>query len=805
MQGTASIHWNAYPALLASGVVAAGICASQALEAPVWMWMLASVISISYAAAATVRRSGLVQSNVVCASVGLALFAAAGLRHADTVTPPGRDLSRIPVGEEVRLFGRPVSAAATRSGVRFVLEVDSVRLDGRNVKGDGRVQVYVRGYRLEAARPCRRVAVEGRLGELPAVRNPGDFDYGEFLRGHRIFSRLFADELRPAAEVHGAVCLAHRLKATLTGYFERSMPDAEARSIVLALVVGDRSAIAGDTEEQFRRTGLLHLLAVSGLHVLIVGMILYQLLRPSLLRLGFSWFAAEYTRMVVTATVLLLYALVTGLPASVVRAVIMAMLFMMGTTFQRSSHSLNTLGVAVFILLLWRPSQLFEPGFQLSVSAVAAIVTLQPRFSAMLTWGEGEGTAIAAFLRSSASVSLAASAGTLPILLMHFGGVSFAGLILNTLAVPLTSITLAASVATAAGAAIHDGLGSALGFASQSFAQLLLFVVEEGEPYFRWAYLEARLNEVPVLAALVVGIVMVAQWPRPRIRWRLGIVALGLLAADQFWDAAEGEWRSHLELVFLDVGQGDAALIMFPNGRTMLIDAGPRTAFADAGRYTIVPYLQRKQIRVLDAVVVTHPDSDHLGGVPSILRAVQVNRLLHSGRPHDSELYDEVLHLVDSLNIPYYALRTGDTLSIDASVRVRVLHPAAPHLQDNPNASSIVLHLRFGRTSALLMGDAEREAEAEIIRRFGDSVESDVLKVGHHGSRTSSTPLMLSRVLSEDAIAVVSAGGSNRFGHPDSSVVRRLRSYGAQIRRTDRDGAVHVVSDGHRAHVRAWR
>ena len=805
MQGTASIHWNAYPALLASGAVAAGICLSQALAVTVWMWMLAAVVSVSGAAALSFRRGTLVQSNAMFVSVGAALLAAAGLRHADSGTPTALDVSRIPVGEEVRLMGRPASAAATRSGVRFVLEVDSIQFEGRRLSGAGRVQVYVRGAGVEAASPCRRVAVEGRLAELPLVRNPGEFDYGAFLRGHGIFSRLFADELLAAAEQRGSACLAHRLKATLTEYFERSVPDDEARSIVLALVVGDRSAIDGATEERFRRTGLLHLLAVSGLHVLIVGMILYQLLRPSLLRLGFSWFAAEYTRMAVTATVLLLYALVTGLPASVVRAVIMAMLFMMGTTFQRSSHSLNTLGVAIFILLLWRPSQLFEPGFQLSVAAVAAIVTLQPRFSAMLTWGEGDVSPLVAFLRSSASVSLAASAGTLPILLMHFGAVSLAGLVLNTIAVPLTSITLAASVATAAGAAISDVLGTVFGFASQSFAQLLLFVVEEGEPYFRWAYLEARADEAPVLAALVAVIVLLAQWPRPRIRWRLGAVALSLLAADQVWDAAEGEWRAHLEIVFLDVGQGDAALVTFPNGRTMLVDAGPRTAFADAGRYTIVPYLQRKQIRALDAVVVTHPDSDHLGGIPSILRAMRVGRLLHCGRPHESALYDEVLHLVDSLSIPYRAIRAGDTLSLDTSVRVQVLHPTAPRFDADPNASSIVLHLRFGRTTALLMGDAEHEAEAEVIRQYGDAAAADVFKVGHHGSRTSSTPLMLSRVLNEEAIAVVSAGKSNRFGHPDSAVVRRLRSHRADIRRTDRHGAVRIVSDGRRARVKPWR
>lgn len=778
---------------------------------PGWVWIAVAVAGL-LGAALTYHHAAVSTGGGLLGWVAVVVFSVGAIRYSGHAEPPPSDVSLLPAGADIRLVGRPSAAASTSSGVRFVLDVDSAFVHSKMLPLTGRVQVYVRGMAAEAVSPCRRISVEGRLAELPRTRNPGDFDYAAYLRGNRVFSRMFAEGIGGPGSRDAAAqtdwstpsCVAHRLKEAIEGHLRRSIPDEDARAIILALVVGDRSAIDGETEERFRRTGLLHLLAVSGLHVLIVGMILYQLLRPILLRLRFSWIAAEYTRTLVTAGVLMLYALVTGLPASVVRAVVMAILFMMGTTFQRSSHSLNTLGVAVLILLAARPPQLFEPGFQLSVAAVAAIITLQPRFSTALEVQDEE-TYFAQAIRSSTSVSLAAAAGTLPVLLFHFGSVSFAGLFLNTVAVPLTSATLASSVTTVAGASISDALGVTLGHASQFFAHFLLYVVERGEPYFRWAYLESRVEDAPVIAALVAALIMAAQWPRPRLRWRLCAVALFLLAADMVWDVVEGEWRATLDVVFLDVGQGDAALITFPNGRTLLVDAGPRTAYVDAGRYTILPHLQRRQIRRIDAVLITHPHSDHMGGLPTLLRHVQVRRVLHSGLSHDSALYDETTHLLDSLDVSYQALRVGDTLAIDPSVRIHVLHPDRPRFDSDPNASSIVLHVRYGRSALLFLGDAERDEERDIVRRYGELAAADIVKIGHHGSETSSTTLLLSRVMKSSTIAVVSAGERNRFGHPDSVVVRRLRSQGATIHRTDQQGALQIGSDGRRITVRPWR
>jgi competence protein ComEC len=221
--------------------------------------------------------------------------------------------------------------------------------------------------------------------------------------------------------------------------------------------------------------------------------------------------------------------------------------------------------------------------------------------------------------------------------------------------------------------------------------------------------------------------------------------------------------------------------------------------------YTILPLLQRNRIRSLDAILITHPDSDHLGGLPTVLRNVAVGRIIHCGLAHGSSLYAETMALIDSLEIPNSAARSGDTLDFDPLTRVHILHPERPFPNEKPNASSIVMRLQYGRTAFLMMGDAEAAAERAIVRSYGDLLDVDVVKIGHHGSETSSTSILASRALRSDPIAIISVGRRNRYGLPDSSVVRKLFDEGAHVRRTDRHGAVWLESDGMRVIERRWR
>ncbi len=245
--------------------------------------------------------------------------------------------------------------------------------------------------------------------------------------------------------------------------------------------------------------------------------------------------------------------------------------------------------------------------------------------------------------------------------------------------------------------------------------------------------------------------------------------------------SAGGELTVH----FIDVGQGDSTLIVAPNGKTMLVDGGPKSAGDD-----VVSYLNSKGISKLDYVVATHPDADHIGGLIDVLNSIQVGQLIDSGKAHTTETYSDLLSLVDSKNINYIVPSTGDTFPLDSILKTNVLY-ANDDASDN-NDASIVLQFIYNKVSFLLMGDADTGIESSIVSN--NNVAATVLKAGHHGSDTSSSASFLNEVQPE--VAILSYGKDNSYGHPDGSVVNRLTNLGAEVYRTPFHCNITVSTNG---------
>jgi competence protein ComEC len=273
-------------------------------------------------------------------------------------------------------------------------------------------------------------------------------------------------------------------------------------------------------------------------------------------------------------------------------------------------------------------------------------------------------------------------------------------------------------------------------------------------------------------------------------RWLLfaGLGVLNIFVWQQAWSAGP-----KLRLTFFDVGQGDAALLEFPNGR-MLVDAGPFDEEYDAASWVLLPFFRRSGIRELEAVVITHPHADHLGGLPALLREIAVKRVFVCGVETDSPLEQRCERLMDSLRVPYVALRAGERVKEFAPAEIWALHPLREERGFHRlNDASIVIKIIFGQHAFLFPGDAEFESESHLLK-FGNVLDSDLLKAGHHGSNTSSLPAFLAAVSPQ--WAVTSVGRWNNFGHPSSQVMARYDSLGIRLLRTDRDGAVIFETDG---------
>ncbi len=760
--------------------------------------------------------------------MGLTFCGLGGLLLCAALTPPSSHVARLvgpppsdPVERDAWLGGREVEAtgrvaSSVRVGdrsARFTL--DEVEVGAKRWRGTIAVTIVPSNWRADFAPPDleqgQRVRLSGELRPPPPKGNPSDFGYGAFLVGKGTWATMrvkaptnpgesasdlvvLGDERGVLDRVVGAV------RSHVEAALARFVPHDEPRALLRALLLGERHAISGETREQFARTGLLHLLAVSGLHVLLVGMLLHGLLRPFLLRMGLRFRAMEIGRALVTIAILCVYALVTGGSDSVWRAVLMATLAVAGRAFQKPSAGTNALAIAALVLLILRPTRLFGVGFQLSFLAVLGLLTLGRTINDVRPKRVYDSAALS-WLWNATAATVAATVATAPVLLFHFGRVPLAGLVLNLPAVPLTLMAFASALLTV-GLAWIPPVAGALGASADVLCRLLIWTTQTGEQALgRWA-LEGFVTRPLLVAALTASVLLVMGWRYRAVRAPLAGSAL-LLAAVSVWASVLSPQarRPSLDVLFFDIGQGDAALLRTPSGRHILIDAGPLTDTWDAGERTILPHLQRLGIDRLDAVVISHPHADHLGGLPSLLRNVEVGRVVDNGQRASSILYAETHFLLDSLGVARRSVSAGDTLGLGDGIVATVLGPVRSNQpEDEANNASVVLLIRYGDVELLFAGDAEREAEAEMLHRWSPLIgegllRADIVKVGHHGSRTSSTAGWIDAVLEPGGIAVVSVARQNIYRLPNAEVLDRWTNAAADVRLTHR-GALWLRTDG---------
>jgi competence protein ComEC len=535
----------------------------------------------------------------------------------------------------------------------------------------------------------------------------------------------------------------------------------------------------------------MHLLAISGLHVLFVGLAVYRLLRALSKRLRLSWWQAETTSVSTTLVILTLYTLVTGSSPSVVRASIMATGFLCSPLVRRTSNSINALGTAGLTILMIDSHSLFKPGFQLSFSAVLGLITVGASASRWIGrrvrrrfvgWGLG-----------LVAASAVATLSTTPVMVAQFGYVPLAGIALNLAAIPVASALLMASLLTPLLALSSASAGSTLGFAVDLLATCLTHLAELGASTSKWTLLtlQSGLETVVVPVALAVALSRRRTSPQRRV-WFL--IALLVPAGGLVVRSVQGAYEPRLEVVFFDVGHGDAALVRLPSRKYLLVDAGNRTPFRDYGERVILPHLRKYLVRNLDAVIVSHADADHYGGLSTILRKVYVKCVYDNGKPSDTNLYREYLVLVSERVGCRETLVSGNELKIDPQVRIIVLAPPPGYESTDQNDQSVVVSITFGQNTMLFTGDIEANAERLLSKRFCSSLRSDVVKVPHHGSRTSSTPEFVRCVEADRAI--ISVGHARKFGLPDEEVVERWSELGTRVLITRSLGAIQLHSDG---------
>jgi len=766
------------PLLPPAAAFTTGIAAAAWLPLPTPRLLAAVAVVLLLAALASRRYP---RAALVLVLAGLALLGA--LRVAGSPLPAEHLARRPLVGTlaiEGRLAEEPVRWTPDRT--RLLLDVDATHAGPERLPAAGRVQLTVYGELALPLGETQRLLVDAQLHRPIGFRNPGSFDYPAHLRREGILLVGHARADRITALTPDAPPWPVAVKRWAVGVIAARLPETSA-ALLAGLLLGERSALPREIDGSFRRAGVYHILAVSGFNVaLLAGSVFGGLAMAGVPRRGAAGAAA---------VVLVGFALVVGGQPSVLRATVMGLLLLAALLLDRESQLPNALALAVLALLLWRPGDLWEPGFQLSFAATAGIVYLGPGITGRLI-----ARGAPAWLAAAVAVSLGAQAAVTPLMLTHFNQLSLIGVAANLLVVPL------AAVATTLGmlALLVELAPGAL--AALLFHALWLVLIGLRVVVSAAAALPAAMVHLPAPSAAAAlawyGALLFAPGMAASRRVRAVVGTLAVLVAGlSIWPWLRPT-ETMLRVTFLDVGQGDAALIELPEGPRLLVDGGPGGARRfDVGERVLAPFLWNRPLARLDAVALTHWDIDHSGGLAAVLAHFHVGEFWESGHPTGGA--PETAAALARARAPRRVLAAGQRLWLGRAL-ITVLGPGREPPQA-ANDQSLVLRLDWRGVSLLLAGDLGPRGEALLLERAGP-VRTLALKVAHHGSRFSSTAPFLERA--RPRVAVISVGARNPFRHPSAEALARLEATGARVYRTDRDGAVILETDGRVLRVTAW-
>jgi competence protein ComEC len=801
-------------------------------------------------------------------------------------------------GEPVELTGALESAPEPApDGFYLALRVEKLRIREEEKDASGVVWLFapVRERRVGAEYEALELRYGARLRLMTALRraesfrNPGVSSFTEYLeqRGFdatgTIKSPLLIERLEDE-RVFLPLAWLYEWRQRLLAQFDRKF-SRETAGVLAASLLGNRYKLSHEAAERFRAGGTFHVLVISGLHISFIGLVALALMRR--LTRNRAWqFAASIS-------LLWAYTLVVGAESSVVRAALMFTLMTLAPVLNRRASSLNALGGACLALLAWRPSELFDPSFQLTFLSVLAIVALawpvllrlqeagawrpngetpHPPVCArwwrllgeMLFWSEREWqkelklsvwhcrlfkTPWAArleklhvqkllrYIFGTAVVSIAVQLTLLPFLVLYFHRLSMAAIFLNVIVGVSMALLSFVSLAALLVSQLSQTVAAPLFTLAEGLSWLM---IHSASPFMRLRVASIRLPEYHGAAAAIYGLyylplciltLMLARWHplrqmrqiskeqgsrltgRAVVRFAVcgQLLALFFIVAHPL---SAGRPDGRLRIDFLDVGQGDAALVTLPDGVRLLIDGGGRPRFAgprgrvdeevavetferDArsiGEAVVSEYLWWRGLSEVDYLLATHADADHIDGLCDVARNFSVRGALVARAPTLDAEYARFAATLHAEGVPVHFIARGDSLRF-GDVTIDVLWPVRAFDENaaSSNEDSVVLRLRFGERVFLLTGDIEKKSEAALAAA-PDELRADVVKVAHHGSRTSSTENFVKAT--RPALAIISVGLFSIYGHPHPTVVERWRAGGAEVLTTGESGTISVSTDG---------
>ena len=720
-------------------------------------------------------------------------FLLGAIRFIDAITIPQNDISNFS-RQEVKIYGTiieepKITEKYESKRVRYTLEIKEIEKSNERKKATGIVYLYA-PYKDEKVKIGDTVESYASIKKIRPAGNPGAYDRFTHLLTDGITAEAFGGKAGVSVtegSEHPILEMAAEVRRHYKESMEKVMPKEDAAAI-FAMLFGGYNGLQPELTEAFTITGIVHILSVSGSHV--------SMLATFVAWLGNIFRLPKKPLTILIFVIIAFYTILAGLVPPAFRAAVMGCLVFFGITLDRDIDSKRLLNLVAFGFLLYNPLLLFHISFQLSFLATTGLIYLMPKLTKYFT-----SLKLPYSIASNFALTISAQLLTLPIIAYYFHRLSISSLLANLLIVPIVEFIIIVALLAGIIVFILPFFGGVI------FLLLSLvfgFVYEATRLLAKLPFGNIYLPTMSVFLSIIYYTlfipVMTEDWLKEKLKVYLApykkSVGLFCIVFALIGLAALFTRPKEVMFAFIDVGQGDALLVKTPNNHAFMLDTGGvRDGSFDVGSRVDVPFLLNHDATKLDYIFLTHAHEDHAAGVGGILKYIPVTAVITANEGLDA--YQRSMKVGRNImdKTKFKVADKGEVYTIDG-VKVEVLH--APKTATGENEMSNLYRVSYGKASVLVTGDMTKEDELKLVEKNAD-LRATILKVGHHGSKTSSAKAFLQAV--HPKFALISVGADNSFGHPNADTLKNLEEINAKIYRTDTDGAVFFYTDGERMRV----
>ena len=645
-----------------------------------------------------------------------------------------------------------------------------------------------------------KIKVKGEYTIPEQSRNYGGFDYKEYLKTERIYGIFEAEKVELLENNNLSIIeiYTNNLKQKIITNINEILPQ-DTKDLFLGILIGYDENLSEDIEESFRKSSLAHLLAVSGSHIVYIisglGFVLRVLKIP------------KRTRNILIIIFLILFMYIVDFSSSVVRASIMGILLLFSLIFYRKNDLLNTISLSVLLILFKNPYKILDVGLLLSYFATIGIIC----FSKMINREKEESNLVRKifnYLKELALITVFANIFVIPITVYNFNTISLTFVISNLIAGILIGPITIGGFILAIISLINIKLAHIVGIPYNLLLELLIYSTKLTSIGPLSEIFVSTPNIIFIIIYYLILFLVLLYFNYKQLEHRRFLTRKFWICIDSALKYLKENYKfiiilitltiiifsilntipKDLKIYFIDVGQGDSTLVITPTNKKILIDSGgAETGSFDVGKSTLFPYLLDRGITTLDYICISHFDSDHCDGFKYLLENMKIKNIILSKQYESTSNFKEIMEIVANKKVNIIKVEAGEILRIDNFVKFKIFSPEEK-LIDDINDNSIVMKLEYNNFSCLFTGDISQVIEEKLVEEYGNALKSTVLKVGHHGSKTSSAEQFINTV--KPKIALIGVGKNNKFGHPNKNVLERLQNINCKIYRTDLNGEI---------------